>query len=125
MDFMMRLRRQYEKTWQECLAHVQKCKVGALPLPAWIPRFPSSHAPDLPWPLGIPPPGPLFPSASHLSLKVKPSLTSSRKTSLIHSLITSAFSLDHLYHLRHLALLIQGRSDGGGGGYFQGFTFVS
>uniref|UniRef100_G1LEA4 Coiled-coil domain containing 180 n=1 Tax=Ailuropoda melanoleuca TaxID=9646 RepID=G1LEA4_AILME len=26
MDFMMRLRRQYEKTWQECLAHVQKCK---------------------------------------------------------------------------------------------------
>ncbi|XP_048078953.1 coiled-coil domain-containing protein 180 isoform X1 [Ursus arctos] len=26
MDFMMRIRLQYEKTWQECLAHVQKCK---------------------------------------------------------------------------------------------------
>nr|XP_035956409.1 coiled-coil domain-containing protein 180 isoform X9 [Halichoerus grypus] len=26
MDCMMRIRLQYEKTWQECLAHVQKCK---------------------------------------------------------------------------------------------------
>lgn len=31
MDCLMQIRLQYEKTWQECLAHVQACKVGALP----------------------------------------------------------------------------------------------
>ena len=28
MDCMMRIHVQYEKTWEECLAEVQKCKVG-------------------------------------------------------------------------------------------------
>lgn len=61
MECMMRIRLQYEKTWQECLAYVQKCKVGTTPgrpkerntgsgpggpslarpclSPAWIPCF--------------------------------------------------------------------------------------
>lgn len=35
MDCMTRIRLQYERIWQECLAQVQKCRVGvppALPL---------------------------------------------------------------------------------------------
>lgn len=28
MDCLMRLRLEYETTWQECLAQVQQCKVG-------------------------------------------------------------------------------------------------
>lgn len=33
MGCVMQIRLQYEKTWQECLARVQECKVGALPGP--------------------------------------------------------------------------------------------
>lgn len=49
VDCMMRLRLAYETTWQECLAHVQQCKVGVPPgrpclsVPC-VPCSPSSHA---------------------------------------------------------------------------------
>ena len=73
MDCMMRVRLQYEKTWQECLAQVQKCKVGAPPGPSEerstghgpTPLQPAPPAFPPCWPLGIlklfPQPGPSSP----------------------------------------------------------------
>ena len=70
MDCMMRIRLQYEKTWQECLAQVQTCRVGVAPGPA--PVHPAGPASPPPWCLailkpfpqpGLPPPQLLPPTA--------------------------------------------------------------
>ena len=51
MDCMMRIRLQYEKIWQECLAQVQKCRVGVPPSPA--PLHPADPTFPPRWFLGI------------------------------------------------------------------------
>lgn len=61
-ECMLQLHIQYENSWQECLEHVQKCKVGvpsrepkerltgpACFSPAWTPCFPLPQAPGLHW----------------------------------------------------------------------------
>lgn len=98
MDCMMRIRLQYEKIWQECLAQVQKCRVGVPPSPApppCRPRFPSAlvsgHSEAVPsaWTPSSPA-VPTYPSvAPNLTTSREPSLTPQTKFS---TLITSPFT---------------------------------